>query len=279
MLQTLYLEGVRDLEGARGGFTGHRPIAVLLDGPALRLRRPETADALVPLSRLSRVLVRGQVHWRTEALAACMDAGVPVVFLAPSGKPRGACVPLAPPSYRSDLPGLLDAAAARPDFEPLLVDWFRALEREAIRALVRDKRLSSDPANRLRDLRPASVRALCLARSKHPITAELASAFDGLARTFVIEELVRHGIGPRFLSARTGGFDLPGAIAAVLTWSLWPALWRLADYLRRHEAKHRDTAALRRRIVRFFEAEAPMLEKRRRELLRRLVVHLAAAGP
>jgi hypothetical protein len=267
MLQTLYLDG------ARGDLAGARPIAVLLDGPALRLRRPETADTLTPLCRLSRVVVKGEVHWRTEALAACMDAGVPVVFLGPSGAPRGACVPLAPPAYRSDLPGLLEAAAARPDFESLLANWFRALEREAIRSLIRRWRLAPG------DLRPASVRALCESRCGHTEIAEFAAAFDGLARAFVLEELVRHGIGPHFLSARTGGFDLPGAMAAVLLWSLWSALWRFADYLRRHEAKHREPAVLRRRLVRFFEAEAPMLQKRRHELLRRLILHLAAAGP
>lgn len=60
MLQPLYLDG-------------NLPLAVLLDGPALRLRRTSEADVFAPLGRLARVVVRGAVHWRPEALAACLD--------------------------------------------------------------------------------------------------------------------------------------------------------------------------------------------------------------
>ena len=61
---------------------GHQPLAVALDGPALRVTQAESADRLFPLERLSRVVASGEVAWSTEALLACADHGVPVSFLA-----------------------------------------------------------------------------------------------------------------------------------------------------------------------------------------------------
>ncbi len=54
MLQPLYLDGAE------------RPLAVLREGPALRLRREGAADVFMPLPRLARVVVHGaRVQWRT----------------------------------------------------------------------------------------------------------------------------------------------------------------------------------------------------------------------
>lgn len=262
MLQPLYLDG-------------QIPVAVLLDGPALRLRRASEADAFAPLGRLARVVVRGAVHWRPEALAACMEWGVPVVFMAAGGSPRGALVPLAPPSNRSDLPALLDAAACLPGFEGRLRDMFNSMQRDAVRALVRRWRL---PAG---DLRPAVVRRLCLARpgADPERCAALHARLDGLVRAEVIQDLVRDGAGPQFLAARTGGFDLPAALADVLSWTMWPAAWRLDGYLALHGARNATHAAVHRRAVRAYEAEAPRLAKLRREAIRRLAATLASDVP
>lgn len=253
-LQTLYLEG-------------SGPIAVLREGPALRLRRPEQADVYTPLARLARVVARSEVHWRAGALEACLAAGVAVVFLDRAGEALGACVPAAAPSWRSDLPGLLDVACTLPGFEGRMADLFRALEREAIRDLLRRTRLAAP------DLRPARVRAVSAARAEgRPEAVEaLARGFFGLLRAQSVGLLVRHGVGPQFLATRCGAIDLAGRLAEVAGWSCWPALWRLSAYLARHEAKHREPAALRARLVRTFEAEVPRLDA----ALARLVCRLA----
>jgi hypothetical protein len=258
-LQTLYLEG-------------SAPIAVLGEGPALRLRRPEQADVYAPLARLGRVVARGDVHWRAGALEACLAAGVAVVFLDRAGETLGACVPAAAPSWRSDLPDLLDTACVLAGFEARMADWFRALEREAIRALLRRIGLGAS------DLRPARVRAALAARAAGPpdTVAALRHGFSGLLRAQSVEILVRHGVGPQFLAARCGAIDLAGQLAEVLSWSCWPALWRLSAYLVRHATKHRDPAALRARLVRAFEAEAPRLEAALTNLIRRLAWSLRA---
>lgn len=64
-------------------------LAVMLDGPALRVRQVERAAVWYPLARLARVISKGGVQWTCEALLACADAGIPVVFLTGDGGVRG----------------------------------------------------------------------------------------------------------------------------------------------------------------------------------------------
>src|SRR5690349_18602452 len=85
MWQTLHLDGADN------------PLAVLAEGPALRIRRSGIADAFAPLGRLARVVVHGvRVQWRTEALVACLNAGVLVIFLGSHGDIYGLCIGCCP---------------------------------------------------------------------------------------------------------------------------------------------------------------------------------------
>lgn len=58
---------------------------VTLDGPALRVVRPEQAAVFCPLARVGRVISRGAVVWDSAALIACAQAGIPVIFEMPNG--------------------------------------------------------------------------------------------------------------------------------------------------------------------------------------------------
>jgi hypothetical protein len=259
--QTLYLDG----NGANG------PLAVLVEGPALRIRAAGRADLFSPLPRLARIVSRGAVHWRIEALDACLQWGVPISFLNLKGQAIGACVPLHRPSWKSDLPVLLEAAAEQPGWRERLSDWLSGMERAQMLRLARRHRL------RPKDWRPASLAALCEARcSPGPLPAgEIAAMLDGLHQAEIVALFSRHGVGPRFLAGPTGGAELVAGFARVLRWALWPVVWRLSAYLAAHGAKH-DRAALRRRIVRHYEAEQPRLEKERAALVARLATHIAA---
>ena len=68
---------------------GKNSLSVALDGPALRIAQPERAMSFYPLARLARVLSKGGVHWSCEALLACAEARIPVVFLGDDGRVRG----------------------------------------------------------------------------------------------------------------------------------------------------------------------------------------------
>lgn len=258
-MQTLYLEGAS-------------PIAVLLEGPALRIRRRDRADVFTPLARLARIIVRGEVHWRAAALGACMDWNVPITFLDRDGNARGAAITLRPVLYRSDLPTLLEAACAARDWPGPWTDWLRAVERTEIQTLRRCARLV------VPDLRPTTVRGVCARHGEGggEQVDRLHGELLGLLELRVAARLTREGLGPAMLSGSLGGIAPARGLAGVLGWRLWPAAWRLSAYLACHGAKHREPTARRRRLVRFFEAETPMLDKATERYLHALIAFLGA---
>ncbi|MBW8269026.1 CRISPR-associated endonuclease Cas1 [Caldovatus aquaticus] len=233
MLTALHLDGAE------------RPVAVLLEGPALRLRRPAVADAFAPLARLARVVVHGtRVQWRTEALLACLEAGVPVAFLGRRGTLAGLLLPLRPPSQRAGLAAALDAAAALPGFRRRLEDLCRAEERRALLAALR-----AGPGWNCAELRPEIVRRLAAAHAPVPAAAEAVLALlRGLAAALVAEELARQGVGPNFLVRRSGGFPLAERLGDALAWQVWPQTLALLARAGAADAE-RPTPALRRAAI------------------------------
>lgn len=264
MLHSLHLDGA------------DRPVAVLAEGPALRMRREGVADAFAPLARLARVQVHGvRVHWRTEALAACMEAGVPVLFVGAHGRLIGACLPLAPPSQRADLAALLDARAAEPGLRPMLEDFCRAEERRALLQAIAQAGGHGRVAGG--ELRAGALRRSWIAATGAPAAAEaFAVLMQGLCEGLVVEGLARQGVGMRFLARRAGGFPLPAGMGRALAWRLWPAIRRLsrADAL---DAAGALTPGARRHGIIAFEQAG--MAPRRDQLLARLAGLLADAPP
>lgn len=257
MLQPLYLDGARS------------PLTVLPEGPALRIRQEGVADFILPLRRIARVLVRGtRVQWRTEALTNCLRAGVPVIFVGAGGAVLGGCYALSVPCQRQGLAGVLAERACEPDLPGRLDAVLRACERAAILQLLQVARWT------LADLRPHAVASAC--RERLPAEAAgMEAQMAALCTALVLAGLSRAGVGPRFLADCAGGFPLAERLAAVLAWSLWPALWRLGAYLRRHGSKHAEEQARSRRAARAFEAEAPRLENAPAALTARLITALS----
>ncbi len=59
---------------------------VSLDGPALCVSREEHAPQLFPLVRLARVVSATSIGWSTEALLACAERGISIVFMDEQGR-------------------------------------------------------------------------------------------------------------------------------------------------------------------------------------------------
>jgi hypothetical protein len=259
MLQALHLDGAE------------HPVAVLLEGPALKLRRHGIADVFAPLPRLARVVVHGpRVQWRTEALLGCLEAGVPVLFLGRRSGLVGALVPLRPPSTRADLAALLDGAAAVPGFRRRLEDFCAAEERAAILALAgagRERCRGPGP-----DLRASVVRRQFLESCAAPAAAAIVELMQGLASAMVAESLARRGVGPQFLARRSGGFPLAESLGRVLAWRLLPAIRSLAGTAEL-DPGGALTAASRRDAIAAFETAG--LAPARDQLLARLAAVLA----
>jgi hypothetical protein len=244
-----------------------RPVAVLLDGPSLRLRRVGVADVFAPLPRLARVVVHGsRVQWRTEALLACAEAGVPVLLLSGRGALRAVLVPVLPPAQRRDLAALLEAAATVPGFRAMLEDFCRAELRRAAIAALRAEGIRPETV----DLRPGmparrwqggaeGVEARCFAWQ----------VLRGLGSAAIAEGLARRGVGPQFLARRTGCFPLPELLGEALVLPLSPALARMMPDL-----AAMPEAAARRALIGLFESADPNGQRDR--MLARLAVRLAA---
>lgn len=124
-----HTEGLRKLLYLQGQYG----LVVEVDGPALRIEQPQRANMLYPLVRLARVLSKGGVHWSCEALLACAEAGIPVVFLDGEGGVRGYLFGAS--SGEDTLYLRLRSCVRRPDGLDRYIAWRRTMAAHAQRAL------------------------------------------------------------------------------------------------------------------------------------------------
>jgi len=190
-------------------------IAVEFAAPALRVAAAERAATFHPLARLSRVLSRGPVDWAGDALIACLEAGVPVLFVGDDGQLRGLLDPA-----RSDPAGLGDhlrCALESPDWPGRYDNWRHAQQHRLI------VHLASALGWRIADLRPVSVRRqldqMLLRRWQRP-PQRLLAPYVPLLRASVATELTAAGIDPGISAGTWGGIDLTQELVGLVTWPL-----------------------------------------------------------
>jgi len=92
-----------------------------LDGPALRISQPDRAERLYPLRRIGRVHTNQRVDWEQDALLACAEAGIPVLFLDDDGRILARL--LGRPGQRDELRGRLIEFLLRPEAAGMLRHW------------------------------------------------------------------------------------------------------------------------------------------------------------
>ncbi|MGH7067929.1 MAG: CRISPR-associated endonuclease Cas1 [Acetobacteraceae bacterium] len=247
---------------------------VRLEGPALAVTCPARADTRVPLRRLARVVVRGAVPFATDALLGCLDAGVPVTFVALDGRVVGYCIGR---ETRVQLIGpLLERLVNEPGWPEIVGRWAQHIESLAMRQTCH--RLQVEPGL---DTRPATVWAL-LARQIPSAATPGAEAslrrLDGLMRAHLVDLLQRAGIPSRFRGRSASALDLRPYFANALGWHLWPVLARLLEYQGGHpwisasrrwpDGRRADRDAhRRRRFVVAYEAAVPAMEAKFRRML------------
>ncbi len=192
---------------------GQNGLAVELDGPALRVRQPERAAVFYPLARLARVLSKGGVRWHCEALLACAEAGVPVVFLDGDGGVRAY---LFGPSSGGDALYLrLRVCLGCSDGLSRYADWRRVMADHARRALEQQLRrtgVCSGPVLAWRGFTP--VGHLAAARD-----ATVFHRLRGLLAGTSAQLLVEAGLNAARL-AHLEPLDLVGDLAELLGWAL-----------------------------------------------------------
>ncbi len=93
-------------------------------GPALRVARQGKAVVAYPLARISRVIADQKVAFSAAALAACMQARIPLVLVDGGGCPVGFVQPAQVAPSRLD--GLLREFVDLPDWRTRYGNWLRA---------------------------------------------------------------------------------------------------------------------------------------------------------
>jgi hypothetical protein len=103
---------------------GPRDALVDVDGPGFVVSARQRATRRYPFVRVSRVVTNRQVRWQTQALQACFDRGIPIVWVNGDGTAVGYLQPaLRSPSR---LHGLLEEYLARPDWREHFDAWLRS---------------------------------------------------------------------------------------------------------------------------------------------------------
>jgi hypothetical protein len=237
--------------------------AVRLEGPALIINQPQTAEGRYPLRLLSRVVVRGPVPWSMEALFACLTNGIPITLLSLDGTVIGLC--LGRDRAEEPLAMLLDRLVAEPGWEEIYTRWCRAAERRAIVEVARRLALPVGA-----DLRAEVVRAVAAVHLPGGDTPGARSALrrlGGYLDSHLSELFAQAGVPLEFRGGRGSPLDLRPAFRGALRWYLWSPLRRWLELRHSHPAPRAGASAARRRAAAQYETAAPQIAARFRRLL------------
>jgi hypothetical protein len=202
-IRPLYLEG------------GQRVVVRLDDGVALRVQRDQRARSLYPLRRLSRVISGCGVEWSTEALVACLHAGVPVVFRDGRGQTVGWC--FGKRRRETTLGELLRLGVGEADWDLRFGAWAAAVHRREIREALR----CAGAGDAAAELRRSRTR-LCNAHRDRlgAPCGELLRALTAAVSGLVAETLQREIGDPELIGFARPGLHLGSEFAGLLEWRL-----------------------------------------------------------
>ena len=261
------------------------PTWVGLDGPTLRVSQPDRAERLYPLRRIGRVHCNPHVDWEQEALLACAQAGIPVLFLDDDGLIRARL--LGRPGQRDELRNRLVEFLLRPEAVGMLNHWLEEHgERAARWAAIKLGNCNGHTKREPRRDQPlvATFRSWLNQRAEHLAGADAAlhsrQWLRGLAYGWMEEHLADLGFARTSEVAQVGVPPLAANLTDVFYWYLEPA--RLGWLTRRHLAARRRGEPLRpptyRETVRLFESHPTRAATRGREItgaLHRWLIHEA----
>jgi hypothetical protein len=149
---------------------------VALAGRALCVQREQRAEQFFPLPRLSRVHSSTQVSWCTEALLACAEQGISVIFVSDAGEITARL--LGRPGERDELLWRFEELLMLPQAEALYGRWI-STSRARI-AYWASARLGAPAAPAIR----ATVAAgSSIRRSNMPAAAAPSAPANGCARS------------------------------------------------------------------------------------------------
>lgn len=245
-----------------------------LDGPALRVSQPDTAERLFPLRRISRVLTNTRADWEQDALLACASYGIPVLYCDDDGRIIARL--LGRPGERDELRGRLVSFLLRAEAAGMLNHWFGQTRHRAARwaALKLGVRPGHQSAAEIRRWTNRTAERLAGPEAALRTRQWMRS----LAYAWMEEHLADLGFARSTEVAQTGAPSLAAELTDILYWYLEPA--RIGWLRRRYQAAKRKGEPLRspthRDCVRLFQSRATRSATRGREVtgaLHRWLIH------
>lgn len=196
-------------------------IEVRLLGPALGISRGARRLSL-PLERVARIIVCGRVDWDGRALAACLQHGLPVIFLDGRARPVGAAAPLTGRS--SSLDELLADWVQRRHWREGFDNWLRAQRFRMLRHWARDRAARGKPVA-AGDWREA-VRSYVYLDGR-----ELTGPNPGGCYAVVVSMLLRAGVRLQYRANDGGALALANELARLADCRLALGMGSLATLL------------------------------------------------
>lgn len=197
-----------------------RAIEVRPAGPALAIERGGRRVTL-PLGRIARIVAVGRVQWDSVAIAQCLAAGVPIVFVDLRGQASGAALPLV--AHPGSLDEILERFVDSPRWRSRYENWLRAQ-----RALVFLQWRRAAGAERM--LLPADIQDFQRAYVHRGETAWLAPAFAD-AYAAVLSVLIRAGVRAQFRSSDGDTLPLAKDLAELIAARVQMCRGNLGKYL------------------------------------------------
>ncbi len=247
---------------------------VELDGPSLRIVQLDKAVRLYPLRSLSRILVQRRVEWALEALLACAERGITVVFFDDNGEILARV--LGKPGARDEMYHRMNEFLMLPQAEGMYRYWREDLRSKAAHwagIKLRTPQYARDTA---------ACREWINRQASHYAGGDTATKSHQWLRSLAYDWMEGHlqdlGFGRQSELARAGEPALARDLTEIFIWYLEPAYlgWLKRRWLAARRKQQSLRPPTRRDLVRLFESRAARSAKRGREitsLLHRWLIH------
>lgn len=195
---------------------------VVLDGPALRIKKPQLADQVIPLRRINRVSSFGACKWETSALLACSDNHIPVHFCRQDGTIRAQLLPPIRTCHYIPVQKLLEqhikSYQAGQEFNQCLKNQRQLAINQAQHHLAKQYGISQPaPEQNLLDrIATEKINSPGWKKLKHILLALIKSDVSGM--------LWRDNIQPGQPIFELHQIDLVGHLTTIIYWDIMPRL-------------------------------------------------------
>jgi hypothetical protein len=197
---------------------------ILRDGPALRLRRQQHTDQLLPLRRIAHINSLGPINWDSAALLGCASHGITVHFCSHKGERLG-CFNPARPARTSVIGEALEQAIQHPQLYPFLRSWMRAQKRIAL------NRLKLEECKDLSTRQRTALACQWLGQYSRGALKRTWRQLELLLETDLHHRLWEQGIESHSTACKIRGIDIAQEISEGILLQLMPAMLNQFDQL------------------------------------------------